>query len=220
MFDISKSDVKENLCAEDYNFIVGKQGDRKFTFGNTDKSLQRRLCRKKSREAAKLQRATRSSKETHIMKEIVTGPLEGISSSSETDSTESELQLQSIIATTSQPDFVRLNVPKRIVTASQVVAAADRYQISSNALNDIFTAVIRESDSNVNDFIISKASTLKDRKEVRELKFNRIKKNFKSTITGEFFTIYWDEKLVKLRVYMKQMPLIAVLSSNEIDFKL
>ena len=35
----------------------------------------------------------------NIMKEIVTGPLEGISRSSETDSTESELQLQPIIAT-------------------------------------------------------------------------------------------------------------------------
>ena len=98
---ISKSDIKEKLSAEDYNFIVDQQGDRKFTFGNTDKNLQRCLLRKRSREAAKQQRATRSSKEMHIMKEIVTGPLEGISSSSETDSTESELQLQSIITSTS-----------------------------------------------------------------------------------------------------------------------
>ena len=101
LFDISKSDIKEKLCAEDYNFIVDQQGDRKFTFGNTEKNLQRCLLRKRSREAAEQQRATRSSKEMHIMKEIVTGPLENISSSSEADSTESELQLQSIIASTS-----------------------------------------------------------------------------------------------------------------------
>ena len=220
LFDISKSDIKQKLCVEDYNFIVNQQGDRKFTFGNTDKNLQRRLLRKRSREDAEQQRATRSSKEMNIMKEIVTGPLEGISSSSETDSTESELQLQPIIATTSQQDFVRLNVPKRIAAASQVVAAADRHRISSNALNDILAAFIRESDGDVNDFILSKASTLRGRKEVRELEFNKIKQNFKSTIIGEFFTIHWDEKLLKQYGDMKQTPHIAVLSSNGSDPKL
>ena len=173
-----------------------------------------------SREDAEQQRATRSSKEMNIMKEIVTGPLEGISSSSETDSTESELQLQPIIATTSQQDFVGLNVPKRIAAASQVVAAADRHRISSNALNDILAAFIRESDGDVNDFILSKASTLRGRKEVRELEFNKIKQNFKSTIIGEFFTIHWDEKLLKQYGDMKQTPHIAVLSSNGSDSKL
>ena len=131
MLDISKSDIKEKLCAKDYNFIVDQQGDRKFTFGNIDNNQQRHLLRKRSHEAAEQQRATESSKE------IVMGPLKSISSSSETDSTESELQLQSIIATTSQQDFVRLNVSKQIAAASQVIAAADRHQISSNALNDI-----------------------------------------------------------------------------------
>ena len=164
MFDISKSDIKQKLFVEDYNFIVDQQGDRKFTFGNTDKNLQRRILRKRSREDAEQQRASRSSKEMNIMKEIVTGPLEDISSSSETDSTESELQLHSIIATTSQQDFVRLNVPKRFAAASQVVAAADRDRISSNALNDILAVFNRESDGDVNDFILSKASTLRGRK--------------------------------------------------------
>ena len=220
MFDISKSDIKEKLGVEDYNFIVDQRDDRKFTFGNTDKNLQRRLLRKRSREAAEQQRATRSSKETNIMKEIVTGPLEGISSSSETDSTESELQLHSIIATTSQQDFVRLNDPKRIAAASQVVAAADKHRISSNALNDILAAFIRESDGDVNDFILSEASTLRGRKKVRELEFSKIKKNFKSTIIGEFFIIYWDEKLLKQYGDMKLTPHIAVFSSSRSDSKL
>ena len=154
------------------------------------------------------------------MKEIVTGPLESISSSNETDSTESELQLQSITATTSQQDFVRFNVPKRIATASQVVAAADRHRISNNALNDILVAFIRESDGDVNDFVLSKASTLRGRKEVRELEFNEIEKNFKSTIIGEFFTVHWDEKLLKQYGDMKQTSHIAVLSSNGSDSKL
>ena len=64
-------------------------------------------------------------------------------------------------------------------------------------MNDILAAFIRESDIDVNDFILSKASTLRGRKEVRELEFNKIKQNFKSTIIGEFFTIHWDEKLLK-----------------------
>ena len=62
LFDISKSDIKQKLCVEDYNFIVDQQGDRKFTVGNTDKNLQRRLLRKRSREDAEQQRKMLSNK--------------------------------------------------------------------------------------------------------------------------------------------------------------
>jgi len=177
LFDISKSDIKEKLSKDDYEFIVDQQSNRKFTFGRIDKNLQRRLLRKRSREAAELQRESRSSKELLLMKEIVSGSLEEISSS-ESDSNQSEIsdvQFQSQLATTSKPDFVKLYVPKRIATASQVVAAADRHRISSNALNDVLAAVIRESDGDVNDFILSKASTLRGRKQVRQSEFNKIK---------------------------------------------
>ena len=116
--------------------------------------------------------------------------------------------------------MLRLDVPKGIAAVSQIVAAADRHRISSNALNYILAAVIRESDGDVNDFILSKASTLRGRKEVHELQFNKIKKNFKSTIIGEFFTIHWDEKLLKQYGDMERTPHIAVLSSNGSDSKL
>ena len=53
---------------------------------------------------------------------------------------------------------------------------------------------------------------LTGRKEVRELEFNKIKKIFKSTVIGEFFTIFYGD--------MKQTPHIAVLSGNESDSKL
>ena len=56
LFDISKSDIKQKLRVQDYNFIVDLQGDRKFTFGNTDKNLQQPLLRKRSREDAEQQR--------------------------------------------------------------------------------------------------------------------------------------------------------------------
>ena len=87
-------------------------------------------------------------------------------------------------------------------------------------MNNILATVIRESDGDVNDFILSKASTLRSRKEVRELEFNKIKKNFKSIIIGEFFTIHWDEKLPKQYGDMKQTTHIAVLSSNGSNSKL
>ena len=40
LFDISKPDIKENLCTEDYDFIVDQQTNRKFTFRSVDKNVQ------------------------------------------------------------------------------------------------------------------------------------------------------------------------------------
>ena len=89
LFDISKPDIKENLCAEDYDFNVDPQTNRKFTFGSVDKNVQRRLLRKRSREVAQQPREDKSAIEICLIKEIVTGLLEGISSS-EPDSAGSE----------------------------------------------------------------------------------------------------------------------------------
>ena len=166
LFDISKPDIKENLCAEDYDCIVDQQTNRKFTFVSVDKNVQRRLLRKRSREVAQQQREDKAAKEICLIKEIVTGPLEGISNS-ESDSVGSETS-QGFISETagaSRQDFVKLYVPKRIATTSQVVSAADRHRISSNALNDVLAAIIRESNGDVNEFVLSKASTLRGRKQ-------------------------------------------------------
>ena len=42
-----------------------------------DKNVQRRLLRKRSREVAQQQREDKAAKEICLIKEIVTGPLEG-----------------------------------------------------------------------------------------------------------------------------------------------
>ena len=137
LFDISKPDIKENLCAEDYDFIVDQQTIRKFTCGSVDKNVQRRLPRKRSREVAKQQREDKAVKEI-CFTEIVTSLFEGISSS-ESDSAGSETS-QGFISETagaSRQDFVKLYVPKRLATTSGVVSAANWHRISSNALNDV-----------------------------------------------------------------------------------
>ena len=185
-----------------------------------DKNVQRRLLRKRSREVAQQQREDKAAKEISLIKEIVTGSLEGISSS-ESDSAGSETS-QGFISETpgaSPQDFVKLHVPKRIATTSQVVSAADRHRISSNALNDVLSAIIRESNGDVNEFVLSKASMLRGRKQARHSEFEYVK-NFKNSTIGEFVTIHWDEKLLKQSGDVQQTPHIAVLSSNGSDSKL
>ena len=44
-----------------------------------------------------------------------------------------------------KPSFVTLEVPQKITSTPQVVAAADRHKLSSNALNDIVCSVITDS---------------------------------------------------------------------------
>ena len=179
-----------------------------------DKNVQRRWLRKRSRSCP-------AEKEICLIKEIVTGPLEGISSS-ESDSAGSKTSQDFISETAgaSRQDFVKLYVPKRIATSSQVVSAADRHRISSNAFNDVLAAIIRESNGDVNKFVLSKASTLRGRKQARHSEFENIKKNFKNSTFGEFVTIHWDEKLLKQSGDVQQTPHIAVLSSNGNDSKL
>ena len=101
-----------------------------------------------------------------MIKEIVTGPLEGISSN-EADSAGSETSQGFIWETAgaSRQDFVKLYVPKRIATTSQVVSAADRHRIQSNALSGVLAAIISESNGDVNEFVLSKVSTLRGRKQ-------------------------------------------------------
>ena len=207
LFDISKPDIKENLCAEDCDFIVDQQTNRKFTFGSVDKNVQRRLLQIRSREIAQQLREDKAAKEICLIKEIGTGPLEGISSS-ESDSAGSETS-QGFISETagaSRQDFVKLYVPKRITTTSQVVSAADKQRISSNALNDVLDAIIRQSNGDINEFALGKASTLRGRKQARHSEFENIKETFKNSTIGEFVTIHGDEKLLKQSGDVQQTP--------------
>ena len=42
-FDISRDDIEQRLCVEDYNFIQDKKGSRQATFGVNDVKLVKKL---------------------------------------------------------------------------------------------------------------------------------------------------------------------------------
>jgi len=86
---------------------------------------------------------------------------------------------------------------------------ADRHKISSNALNDIIASIIRESQGCV-DFVLSQMSTLRGRKKLRSLKFESVKENF----LAHYFTIHWDEKLLKFGKAYTHKEHVAVLASS------
>ena len=59
--------------------------------------------------------------------------------------------------------FITLEVPRKITSMPQVVAAAVRHKLSSNALNDIVFSVIQESEGDVNNFVLNTSTTLRAR---------------------------------------------------------
>ena len=87
-------------------------------------------------------------------------------------------------------------------------------------LNDVLAAIIRKSNGDVNEFVLSKASTLRGRKQARHSEFENIKEYFKNSTIGEFVTIHWDEKLLKQSRDVQQTLHVAVLSSNGNNSKL
>ena len=90
---------------------------------------------------------------------------------------------------------------------------ADRHKISSNALNDIIASIIRESGC-VEDFVLSQMSTLRGRKKLRSLKFESVKENFLAGLDDHYFTIHWDEKLLKCGKAYTHKEHLAVLASS------
>ena len=112
------------------------------------------------------------------------------------------------------PDRILLHVPRNIAPTSQVVMTADRHKISSNALNDIITSIIRESQGCVEDFVLSQMSTLRGRKKLRSLKFELVKENFSAGLDDHYFKIHWDEKLLKCGKAYTHKEHLAVLASS------
>ena len=149
------------------------------------------VCFENGRVKLPSSKEDKAAKEICLIIEIVTGPLESISTSeSNVAGSETSQGFISETAGASRQDFVKLYDPKRIATTCQVVSAADRHRISSNALNDVLAAIIRESNGDVNEFVLSKASTLRGRKQARHSEFENIKKNFKNSTIGEFVAIH------------------------------
>ena len=90
---------------------------------------------------------------------------------------------------------------------------ADRHKISSDALNDIIASIIRESQGCVEDFVLSQMSTLRGRK-LRSLKFESVKENVLAGLDDHYFTIHWDEKLLKCGKAYTHKEHLAVLASS------
>ena len=86
--------------------------------------------------------------------------------------------------------FITLDVPRRITSLPQVVAAADRHKLSSNALNDDLTGLIKDSGGDVNDFIISASTTRRARETARGNEFKHIKNKLLSDLRDRFFSIH------------------------------
>ena len=119
----------------------------------------------------------------------------------------------------SKNTFITLNVP-RITSIPQGVAAADRHKVSSNALNDVVTGLIKDGGGDVNDFITSARTTRRARQTARSNEFEHTKNKFSSNLRDCFFSIHWDEKLLKQGDDYKPKQHIAILSSHGNDIKL
>ena len=65
---------------------------------------------------------------------------------------------------------ILLRMPRITASTSQVVMAAERHKVSSNALNDILVAIIKESQGCV-DFMLSQMSSSRERQKLRSKKF-------------------------------------------------
>ena len=115
---------------------------------------------------------------------------------------------------TKKSEFILLHVPKNIASRSQVGMAADRHKMSNNALNDICASIIRESKRCVNDFTLSRMSTSRGPRKLRVMKFETLKKYISDDVGVNYFTIHWDEKLLKAGKALNQQEHLAVLASS------
>ena len=69
--------------------------------------------------------------------------------------------------------------------------ATDRHKISSNALNDITSSIIRESQGRIEDFVLSETSTLKGRQKLCCKKVDNVKEKFLVDVNNHYSTIHW-----------------------------
>ena len=77
-------------------------------------------------------------------------------------------------------------MPRRITSLPQVVAAADRRKLSSNVLNDVLTGLIKDSEDDVNDFIINTITARRARQTARSNEFEQIKNKLSSDLRSFF----------------------------------
>ena len=80
--------------------------------------------------------------------------------------------------------------------------------------------MIKDSEGDVNDFILSTSTTLRSRKVARSKEFQLIQSKFATSLRDQFFSIHWDEKLLKQDNDYQPKEHIAILSSHGDDIKL
>ena len=197
LFDISKPDVQAHINAEDFAFLQDQRGARKATFGAKDLASIQKSKRKRSAEEAEIHRKEKCLKEvTETSSQLAfTSSEEGTSSTSGSD--DSDIITLTESATTSKRKYVTLNVPRHVTSLPQVVEAADRHKLSNNAVNDILAALIRDCGCDLNDFVLSKSTTLRMRQVALSSRFDDVKRYFKADVLGQLCTVHWDEKLLK-----------------------
>ena len=62
--------------------------------------------------------------------------------------------------------------------------------------------------------MLSQMSTFRGRKKLRSLKFESVNKNFLAGLDDHYFTIHWDEKLLKCGKAYSHKEYLAVLASS------
>ena len=77
--------------------------------------------------------------------------------------------------------FITLDVPRRITSLPQVVAAADRHTLSG---------LIKDITGDVNDLIINASTTRRARETARGNEFKHIKNKLLSDLRDRFFSIH------------------------------
>ena len=210
LFDIARPDIEFRLCEDDWKLVQDQRMERKSTFGNRDTKLLACLERKKIREENHKRRQDQAKEE----QEMLTMVFGGKESDGSVEEQTGEDFCEPLSKQRNNPDRILLHVPRNIASTSQVVMTADRHKISSNALNDIIASIIRESQGCVEDFVLSQISTLRGRKKLRSLKFESVKEHFLAGLDNHYFTIHWDEKLLKCGKAYTHKEHLAVLASS------
>ena len=88
-----------------------------------------------------------------------------------------------------------LNLPKNPLEEGTISQMVDRLKLSANQTTGFLGAVIVASGGDLNQFSVSKTTTLKTRKNNREKKSTEIKLSFPAP---QHCVLHWDSKILKI----------------------
>ena len=82
LFDISKNDIKDHRCEEDFEFIQDQKGSRQATVGGKDMKLDKRIKGRLYREESTQKRPKASESERELLSKVVESSSQYVSSAS------------------------------------------------------------------------------------------------------------------------------------------